>query len=498
MQHSIRRRAILGGIAGTLAAPALIGPAWAQTALPAAAAGGEGSGLSIAQRMAHYVAETNYDALDATTIETAKAHLIDAIGCGIAAYGEEMVRECREAALDMQGGASTVIGTSKKTTPELATFANGAAIRYYDFNDVYSGKEPGHPSDNLTPCLAVAEALGRSGRDFLLAMVLAYEIDCRLLDAAELTRRGWDHPIDSLPASALGVGKLMGLSPDQLEQAVNIAINGHIAMNQTRVQVMSDWKGLADADAARNGLFAATLAKHGITGPSPIFEGNAGFFKLISGPFEIDTSQFGGKGGQFKINSCDVKPYPAQGGTLTAIPAAVEIAKQVGDLGRIATVVLDTTDFTYRSAGRDREKWAPATKETADHSLPFVVARAMMDGGISFDSFSTEAIHDPKALALMAKMTVNPAPDLTAMMPRKLPNRLTVTLTDGSKITKQVETIPGLAGMPMARADFEKKFAANVNKAWSDAEQRRVLDTIWNLDRLDKLDHLFEVLVVPA
>ncbi len=484
MTHSIRRRTMLGAAAGSIAMPA-----WAQTA-PAQP--------SIAERMARYVAETDYGALDATTIETAKAHLIDAIGCGIAAFNEPTIRACREVALAVPSDVSTVIGTAKRTTPELASFANGAAIRYYDFNDIFAGKEPGHPSDNITPCLAIAEAEGRSGRDFLLAMVLAYEIDCRLLNAAELTRGGWDHPIDSLPASALAAGKLMRLNPDQLTQAVNIAINGHIAMNQTRVQVMSDWKGLADADAARNGVFAAQLARAGITGPAPIFEGNAGLFKQVTGPFELDVSQFGGRSGQFLVNRCDIKPYPAQGGTLTAIPAAAALAKEIGDLGQIASIQLDTPDFTYRSAGRDREKWAPTTKETADHSLPFVVARSMLDGTIGFDSFSPAALHDPKALALMAKMTVSPDPALTAMFPKMLPNRVTVKLADGQVLTRQVDRLPGTGGLPMQRADIERKFANNVGKAWNTPEQRALLDYIWAIDQQEKLDHLFELSVVPA
>ena len=424
MNGSINRRSVLGAIVGSAAASA-----WAQTpperpsASPPSA---NAAALNIAQRMARYVAETEAGALDKTTIERAKAHLIDAIGCCIRAYHEGTVRACREVALAVPTGVSTVIGTAQRTTPDLATFANGAAIRYFSFNDLYFGREPGHPSDNIASCLAIAELEGRSGRDFLLAMVLAYEIDCRLLDAAELTPRGWDHPVNSLPASALAAGKLMGLPAQQLEQAVNIALNGHIAMNQTRVQVLSDWKDLADADAGRNGVFAALLAQRGITGPSPIYEGNAGFFKLISGPFEIDVEQFGGKKGQFRINACGVKPYPAQGAIQTAILAAAQIAKEIGDVGQIAAIALDTTDFTYRSAARDKEKWAPETKETADHSLPYVVARTMLNAKITLDSFSHDAIRDPKARALMAKMTAKPNSALTAMMPAKIPVRMSV------------------------------------------------------------------------
>ncbi len=481
MMDRIGRRSLLGGFAGALVAPNLV-----RAAVP-----------DIAHRLAQYVADTGWDALDATTIETAKAHLIDAIGCGIVAFNEPPVRAVRSVAL-AQSGTCTVIGTAKRTTPELATFANGAAIRYYDYNDTYFGKEPGHPSDNITACLAIAEAEGCSGRDFLLAMVLAYEIDCRLLDAAELTRGGWDHPIDSLPASALGAGKLMRLPAEQLAQAVNISINSHIAMNQTRVQVLSDWKGLADAESGRNGVFAAILARAGITGPAPIFEGNAGLFKQVSGPFEIDVDTFGGRHGSFRINDCDVKPYPAQGGTISAIPAAVELAKQVGDLDQIASIKLDTPDFTWRSAGRDREKWAPETKETADHSLPFVTARAMLDGSVGFDSFSPSALQDPKARALMAKMTVNPAPDLTALTPKMMANRITATLKDGRVVTQQVNTVPGMGGTKMQPSDFERKFAANVGKVWSEPDQRRVLDAIWSLDKADRLDDMLKLMVVPA
>jgi len=176
--------------------------------------------------------------------------------------------------------------------------------------------------------------------------------------------------------------------------------------------------------------------------------------------------------------------------------AAAEIAKEIGDLGQIAAVTLYTTDFTYRSAARDKEKWAPETKETADHSLPYVVARTMLEGKITLDSFSHDAIHDPKALALMAKMTANADPVLTAMMPKKIPIRISATLKDGRAISRQVDAVPGLGGMPMQRGDFERKFSDNVGKIWSPAQQGRVLDFLWNIDRQDKLDHLFELALV--
>jgi len=486
MRSPINRRSALGAIAGTTAV-------LAQMARSSAA---PGAAPDLAQQLAAYVAGADASALDAVTIETAKAHFIDAIGCGIAAFAETPVRACREVALALPGGPSTVIGTDRRTSPDLAAFANGVALRYYDFNDVYVGREPGHPSDNVTACLAIAEAEARSGRDLLLSIVLAYEIACRLMDAAELTRRGWDHPIYSLPASALAAGKLMGLAPEQLAQAVNLAISGHLALNQTRVQVLSDWKGIADANATRNGVFAALLARRGVTGPSPIFEGNAGLFKQVSGPFELSIDQFGGRGGRFRINDCGVKLYPAQGGALTAIPAAAKVAADVGDLSRIKAIEVATINFTYLSAGKDPEKWAPETKETADHSLPYIVARAMLDGDITNDSYAPAAIRDPAVRSLMAKITVRPDDALTALTPKALPNRVTATLTDGRTVSHQVDALPGFIGMPMQRSDFEQKFKRNVAKVWSDARQRQVLDYLWNLERQDKLDGLFALLVI--
>ena len=489
MTRLIDRRSAIGAIAGTAAM------------LSRAATAAEGAAAApptIAERFGAYVAGTGFDALDAATLETAKAHLIDAIGCGIAAFGETPVRACREVALALPGGPATVIGTTQRTSPDLAAFANGVAVRYYDFNDVYVGREPGHPSDNITACLAIAEAEARGGRDLLLSTVLAYEIACRLMDAAELTRRGWDHPIYSLPASALAAGKLMAMPPGQLAQAVNLAISGHLALNQTRVQVLSDWKGIADANAARNGVFAALLARRGVTGPSSIFEGNAGLFKQVSGPFELDVDAFGGRGGRFRINDCGVKLYPAQGGTLTAIPAAAKVAAEVGDLGRIQAIEVATVNFTYMSAGKDPEKWKPETKETADHSLPYVVARAMLDRDITNDSYTPAAIRDPAVRALMAKITVKPDEALTAMTPKALPNRVTATLTDGRTVSHQVDALPGFIGMPMQRSDFEQKFKRNVARVWSEAHQREVLDYLWALERQDKLDRLFELLVVKS
>src|SRR5262249_9011302 len=210
-------------------------------------------------------------------------------------------------------------------------------------------------------CLAVAEAERASAEELITAIVIAYEVNCRMVDAFDITTRGWDPPVMSLPAVALAAGKLMKLDPDRLTQAVNLAMNDHIPMAQTRVQTRSDWKGLADAAAGRNAVFAALLARGGLTGPAPIFEGNSGFFRQVSGPADVDTARFGGRSAPFRIHQCSLKPYPAVIYTQTAIVAGIEVAKEVGSLDRIVRFDIATTPRAYHRTGSEPEKWSPMT-----------------------------------------------------------------------------------------------------------------------------------------
>ena len=257
----------------------------------------------LAERLAAYADGLRYDDLDAATIERVKTHVIDTIGCGIGAFDERPVGICRNVALAV-GGNATIIGTNGARHLTLRPSPMAPLSATLDFNDTYVGRFSVHPSDHIAACLAVAEAERASAQDLITAIVIAYEVNCRLVDALDITTRGWDPPVMSLPAVALAAGKLMKLGPDQLTQAVNLAVNDHIPMAQTRVQTLSDWKGLADAEAARNAVFAALLARGGLTGPAPIFEGQSGFFKQVSGPAKVDPDTFGRRGVPFRIHQC--------------------------------------------------------------------------------------------------------------------------------------------------------------------------------------------------
>jgi 2-methylcitrate dehydratase len=481
----LARRNFLHLATGATLLAATARTAWAEAVRP------------LADRLADYADRISFSDLDAATLERVKSHLIDALGCAIGALDEPPVRICRDVASLASGGASTLIGAGKRSTPELAAFANGAAVRYYDLNDNYASPTAGtvHPSDHIAPCLAVAEAEHASGQQLLTAVVLAYEINCRLVDAFDAVTRGWDTPVYSLPAIALAAGKLMKLPTSRLAQAVNLALNDHIPMGQTRTQTNSDWKGLADAEAARNAVFAATLARGGMTGPAPIFEGRKGFFQLISTRAEVDVAAFGGRAQAFKIHQCGMKAYPAVVYAQTAIAAAIAAARQVGDLDRITGIEIATSRRGYEQTGRDPEKWTPQNRETADHSLPYIAARAMFDGDISNASYDLDKLRDPRILAFMRNITVKEDPAFAKLIGNAPSTRLTLALSDGKQIVSQVDNLQGFPGQPMSRADIQRKFRGNVGNRWPRDRTDAVLRSLWALETVGDISALMSQLL---
>jgi 2-methylcitrate dehydratase len=451
----------------------------------------------LAERLAAYAHGLRYEDLDAATLERVKTFVIDTIGCGMGAWDERPVRICREVALSVNGPA-TIVGTRRKTATEMAAFANAAAFRYLDFNDTYVGRYAIHPSDNIAACLAVAEAERSSARDLITAIVIAYEVNCRLVDSLDISARGWDAPVLGLPAVALAAGRLMKLGPDQLVHAVSLAINDHIPLGQTRVGALSDWKGIAAAEAGRNAVFAARLARAGLTGPAPIFEGSSGFFQQVAGSGNIDVEAFGRRDVPFRLHQCILKAYPAVIYTQTAVVAGIEVAREAGSLERISAIEIATTRRGYQRTGSEPEKWSPQTRETADHSLPYITARAMFDGDITGESFEPRKFRDPAVLAFMQKIKVAEDPVLTARTGGAVPTRVTATLADGRRISREVDHAPGFAARPMSRAEVERKFRGNVGKRWPKEQTAAILAALWALEGTNNVSALLGTLALKA
>jgi 2-methylcitrate dehydratase len=453
--------------------------------------------LNLAQQLAEYVQSVNYQDLSENVIHETKKRIIDSLGCGIGAYYSEPVKVARkvaESARDEKG--STLFGTRRKTTPDLAAFVNGIMVRYFDYNDTYLAKEPAHPSDNIGPCFSVAESEHATGKDLLLSIVLAYEIQCRLCDAADIRHRGWDHVCYGLASTALAAGKLMGLSDEEMTEAVNLALNSHITMRQVRAGELSMWKGCSFANAARNGVFSALLAREGMTGPSPIFEGEMGFFKQVSGPFQINLSDFGGRNGSFKIAETYLKFFPAEIHSQTSIWAALEARKEIENLDEIVSVEIASHEAGYTILGRDPEKWNPMTKETADHSLPYIVAMALLEGTVDNSTYAEKKYRDPRVLDFLKKITVVEDKELSAEYPEAVANRVTVKLSSGKVVSKQVDYHKGHPKNPMSDQDVEDKFERLTRKYVNKNRSRRILDTLWNLEKLKEVNKVVALLTL--
>ncbi len=462
----------------------------------------------LADRLARYCRALRYGDLPDAVVHEVKRRVLDSLGCALGAWNAPPCRIARLIARTVKvPKGATLWGTGHKTLPDLATFANGGLVRYLDFNDTYLSKEPAHPSDNIPAILSVGEAVHASGKRVMEAVTIAYEIQCRLCDASALRPRGWDHVTYGPFSSVLGAAKLMGLSNEQMVQAINLAGIANAALRQTRVGDLSMWKACAFSNAARNGVFAAMLAQLGMTGPSPIFEGEKGFMKLVSGPF--DLAALGGETGQaasvidrFKILDTYIKHYPVEYHAQTAVEAALvlrhELLEAEGSRGmdHVMDVEIGSYPVAIEIIGRDPEKWQPATRETADHSFPYCVAVALLHGHVTLQSFARKRLHDPAVRNLMKKIRVVQQSDFAGRYPKTMPTRITIKTDAEKTYMSQVDVPVGHPGNPMSDRDLEAKFrrlaAGRLNRSRID----RLIEFVWSLDRVRDIGTLMPLLNV--
>lgn len=282
------------------------------------------------EHLTSYADSLKFEKFPSNVIHQAKRLTIDALGCAVGGFTSEPSKIARQVAMETVGPwKATVLATGHKTYPDLAAFANGTMIRYLDYNDTYIYKDTCHPSDNIAAILAAAEAAGADGKGLITGIVLAYEIECRLCDTGSIRGKGWDQGTYGVLSSALGAGKVMGLSKREMAQALSIACASSLSLLQTRSGTLSMWKGCAVPNAARQAVFSALLAQRGMTGPDPIFEGTWGFFKVVSGG-SFELGPFGGDFAQpFKIMESRIKPFPTGYYSQTAIEGAIKLRQEL-------------------------------------------------------------------------------------------------------------------------------------------------------------------------
>src|SRR5437868_6653313 len=459
---------------------------------------------SLAHQFAEYTCALRFEDLSRETVNEVKRRVIDSIGCALGAWNEEPCRIAREVASEFSAKhGATIIGTHHQAPADWAAFATGCCIRYFDYNDTYLSKEPAHPSDNISAVLAVAESVGASGRDAMTAAALAYEVQCRLCDAASIRARGWDHPTYGAFSTTLAAAKLMKLDPERTRHAINIAGVHCAAFRQARVGELSHWKGVAFANAARHGVYAALLARAGMTGPAPIFEGQMGFEKElgvslgdVASVFEKQKEAMPGAGPASMILKTSIKYWPAEYHSQSAIEAALFLRQEIGDPAKIQSVRIESHDASVDIIGSEPEKWKPETRETADHSLPYITSIALIDGEVTDRQFQPERFTDPTIWKFLENVTVQRNDELSSLYATAVANIVHVTLRDGRELTKRVDYPLGNALNPVSDEQLEGKFNALVVPALGEARAKKIVDLSWKLDEAKSVDELMAACVM--
>ncbi len=448
---------------------------------------------STTERLVDFAMQSEYKDLTPDVVHECKRRLIDTFACAVGAYHEPISMMARDMAKRYKGEpAASVWGSVPATTPEAAAFANGVMLRLEDISDNYRVKSGGHPSDVIAGLMACAETVNASGAELINAITIAYDVYCGLLESYDINSKGWDQPIYGVVACALGAGKLLGLNREQMGNALALALVPNMALFQTRAGDLSSWKGCAGGNASRNALFAAFLARDGFTGPTAPFDGPHGMFDIV-GRFdwkvEVDP------GDTHRVAKTHFKSFPVCGHGQSATQAAVELHPRLKN-AKIASVTAEVYAMAVEMMANDGSRWAPKTRETADHSLPFVVSVALMDGAVVSSSFSAQRLTDPATVALMQKVKVVADPEISARFPEAWSSRVRVRLESGEELVQEVYYPKGHTKDPFSDADLETKFR-NMFREYGDAAQcQAVLDALWKFEKAERASDVLKLLLV--
>ena len=451
---------------------------------------------TVAENMAAFAATLKYEELPAEVVQAAKRITIDTVGCAFGGYANDVSKIARDMAeLVTSSQPATVFFTGQKTSVDLAAFANDVMVRYLDYNDGYISDGSGHPSDSIPALLAAAEVMHSSGRELVVATVLAYEIFGRMCDAWDNKGCGIDHSTMGGIATVVGVARLFKLTKDQIAEAINIWVAGNIGLNQTRIGHVSNWKSCGYANANRNAIFAVQLAARSMTGPSPIFEGRNGFFKIVSRKeFGLE---FGGDKQKFRIMQLHIKQFPLGNFSQTVVTGIMEARKVITDPGEITEIHIRTSSKALNIMADSPDKWRPPNSETADHSIPYTVGVALMYG--SFDRIYFEEKHfkhDQPLLELISRIKCSPSPEADSRDAEINPCELEITLRSGERKAFKVEFHRGHWRNPMSEPEIEAKFRSLVGTMLPATRIDALLKQLWKLEDMSDIGKLIPMLVI--
>jgi len=450
---------------------------------------------TMSQKLGAYASTLRFEELPPEVVHKAKALILDTLGCGFGGYDSEPAKIARELAATVTSTRpATIMCSGEKTSAELAAFANDVMMRYLDYNDGYITHGSGHPSDSIAALLAAGELTRTSGRELIVGTVVAYEVFCRICDAWDNKKIGIDHATVGAIASAAGAARLLGLTREQIVEAINLTVAGNVALNQTRAGRVSAWKACGYANANRNALFACDLAARGMTGPEEVFEGRDGFFNVVSrGTFELPP--LGGAGRPFGIMQAHIKQFPLGNFSQTVVTAALQARSEGLDVDAVEQIHIRTGTKALRVMADGPDKWRPPNRETADHSIPYTAGVALRHGTIDAKYFGEDYLRDEQLLGLIARIECGVSEEADRRAAEMNLCELELVMRSGERKTTRIEYHRGHWRNPMSDAEIETKFRSLAGGMLERAQADALIGHVWKLDEAPDVASLIQLTI---
>jgi 2-methylcitrate dehydratase len=451
---------------------------------------------TLSRKLARFAVRLRYEDLPPRTVAEAKRFLLDSLGCalgGIRTHDARIIREF----VEEEGGRAeaTLIGTRRKVPATWASFYNALLVRALDYNDIYWKADPSHPSDILPAALAVAERQGAGGREVILGTVIGHELEMRFCEAAEpgIRERGWHHATLTGFVSPLVAGRLLGLTEDQMVNAVGISGSHTPTLGAVTAGKLTMMKNTVDPIATWQGVVAALWAQKGYVGPEHVLDGKEGLFHCM-GERWLPERLTSGLGESFKIQDCSMKFFPTEALTHSPLTAALKLRQEHGiDPAAVESVTVRTVRRAVDILC-DPSKYRPTSKETADHSLPYCVAVALMDGIVTPESFEERRFSDPKLLDLIQKVKGVPDPEIERTFPQLYRCDMEIATRDGRSYSCRVDYPKGDPRNPLTDQELEAKFLSLAEPVLPPGKAREAAAVVKGLEEERTLARLMDLL----
>ncbi len=451
---------------------------------------------TISQRWAKFALKLKYDSIPPEAIKEAKRFLLDSVGCAFSALNNKDTQAAYDYIRDLGGKEqATIIGWGEKTNLPLATLMNSLLIRALDYNDIYWEQDPSHPSDISPAVLNTGEFMKKNGKEVLVGIVIAYELEMRLCLAAfpGVREIGWHHATLTQFVSPVVAGKMLGLSEKEIVAAIGISGSSHLTLGGVVAGHLTNMKNAADSFAVEAGVRAALLASKGYTGPVEVFEGKEGLFEVLDKVKWNKDVLTKGLGEEFLINQCGYKAFPTEALTHQPITAALEVMKESNlDPKEVKEILVETTT---RGADilSDPSKYKPTTKETADHSLPYCIAVAVAKGNVLPSDFEDDTLRDPFVWSLLDKIKVVANPEIDNLFP-KVKRAIVTIKTPRGEFKKQEDFAKGQPERPLSEEELVSKFKANSEKKMSPSRMEDIIKATQELENIHEVGEYMKLL----